>query len=140
MSIWNNPDWKSDSPELDAEHKKLNQMLASMTAVIMKDSGLGLDTEAIDILVERMRLHFRLEEASAESVDTDSCAILREDHARLVTLLGQVRTSMIQGNRSEAQQQLKTFTTELQKHDAEIDIPLFRMMAKTKAALSNSAM
>ncbi|RAU21143.1 hypothetical protein CU669_14415 [Paramagnetospirillum kuznetsovii] len=137
MSIWNHPDWKSQNPDIDAEHKKLNQMVMSLSAVVRNDSGIGLDTEAIDILLERMRLHFRMEEANADKVDPDACAILREDHARLLGLLDKVRLSMKQGSRAESKENLLTFTSELDRHDREIDIPLFRMMATSHDPLAH---
>ena len=133
MSTWNNPDWASQNPEIDAEHKKLNQMVSSLAAVVKNDAGMGLSTEAIDILIERMKLHFGLEERSAERIDQECHAILREDHAGLLTLLLRVKDSMTHRDAAEAENRLKAFIAALAKHDAEIDIPLFRMMSTVSA-------
>ncbi len=133
MSTWNNPDWASQNPEIDAEHKKLNQMVSSLAAVVKNDSGLGLSTEAVAILIERMKLHFGLEECSAARIDPESHAILHEDHANLLALLMQVKDSMDRRDGDEANRRLQAFIAALAKHDSEIDIPLFRMMADTVA-------
>lgn len=133
MSTWNDPGWASQNPEIDVEHKRLNQMVASLAAVIRIDSGLGLSTEAIDILIERMKLHFALEERNAAQVDLESRDILHEDHALLLTRLDQVKQAMKGHNRDEASRRLQSFITALDKHDLEIDIPLFRMMAASTA-------
>ncbi|TAN67449.1 MAG: hypothetical protein EPN20_06845 [Magnetospirillum sp.] len=133
MSTWNNPDWASQNPEIDAEHKKLHQMVSSLTAVVKNDSGLGLSTEAVDILIERMNQHFGLEERSAARIDTESRDILHEDHTQLLTLLERVREAMTRRDGPEAHHRLLTFVAALDKHDLEIDVPLFRMMATTSA-------
>jgi hemerythrin len=129
MTPWNNPDWTSENPEIDAEHAKLNKMVSSLAAVVKNDATLGLSTEAVDILIERMKLHFGLEERSAAKIDAESCDILREDHAELLKLLMRVKDSMRQRDSAEAQTRLQAFVAALAKHDAEVDIPLFRMMA-----------
>ena len=129
MSTWNNPDWASRNPEIDAEHAKLNQMVSSLAAVVRNDATLGLSTEAIDILIERMKLHFGLEERSAAKIDLESCDILHEDHAELLRLLAGVKDAMAKRDSITAQNRLKDFIVALAKHDTEVDIPLFRMMA-----------
>ena len=133
MATWNNPDWSSQNPEIDAEHMKLNQMVSSLAAVVKNDSGLGLSTEAVDILIERMKLHFGLEERSAARIDTETHDILRADHAELLILLAQVKDSMTRRDTAQASDRIKAFITALAKHDAEVDIPLFRMMAMAGA-------
>ncbi|OAN44816.1 hypothetical protein A6A04_08360 [Paramagnetospirillum marisnigri] len=136
MTIWNQTDWQSGNPDMDAEHRKLNQMVASLNAVVANDSGIGLDVEAADILHERMRLHFQLEESSARKSDSEAAAILHEDHARLLGLLTQIRAAMAKGDKAAAKDQLRSFNSELAKHDAEIDIPLFRMISKARDPLT----
>ncbi|MDO8606670.1 MAG: hypothetical protein Q7R40_09055 [Phaeospirillum sp.] len=133
MSTWTNPGWNSQNPEIDAEHKKLNQMVSSLAAVVRNDSGLGLSTEAIDILIERMKLHFALEERNAARIDSESRDILHEDHTLLLARLDRVRQAMTLRDHKEATSRLQAFIAALDKHDAEIDIPLFRMMAISSA-------
>ena len=134
MSTWNNPDWASQNPEIDAEHAKLNQMVSSLAAVVKNDATLGLSTEAVDILIERMKLHFGLEEHSAAKLDMESHDILHEDHAQLLKLLMQVKECMKLRDGAEAQTRLQAFVAALAKHDQEVDIPLFRMMAAAARA------
>ena len=102
--------------------------------MVKNDATLGLSTEAVDILIERMKLHFGLEERSAAKLDMESHDILREDHAELLKLLIQVKESMRQRNGAEAQIRLQAFIAALAKHDQEVDIPLFRMMAAAARA------
>ena len=127
MSTWRNEEWKSGDPSIDSEHQKLRQMVSSMTAVVMNDPGLGLAIEAVDVLHERMRLHFRLEEQIAAKADQESAAILKEDHARLLVLLKQVRETLSSNDMASCKRLLAEFNTALDKHDREVDIPLFRL-------------
>ena len=136
MSTWNNPDWASQNPEIDAEHAKLNQMVSSLTAVVRNDTTLSLSTEAIDILIERMKLHFGMEEHSAAKIDPETRDILQEDHGELLRLLAGVKEAMAKRDSATAQNRLKDFIVALAKHDAEVDIPLFRMMAAAAAKAS----
>ncbi|MBI3444516.1 MAG: hemerythrin domain-containing protein [Magnetospirillum sp.] len=132
MSTWRNEEWQSGDPAMDTEHQKLHQMASSMTAVVMNDPGLGLATEAVDVLRERMRLHFRMEEQALARTDPESASILKEDHARLLLLLGRVRDALADGGIEDCKHLLTEFNTAMDKHDREVDIPLFRMQNKGK--------
>ncbi len=132
MTVRNNLEWSSHDPEIDVEHHKLHQMVSSLAAVINNDAGRGLPGEAVDILKERLTLHFGLEEQSAARVDAESCRILHEDHTHLLAMLERVKAAMADKNPAEVKQRLGSFIDALNKHDSEIDVPLFRMMAGTK--------
>ena len=129
MSTWRRDEWKSGDPAIDSEHQKLHQMVSSMTAVVMNDPGLGLATEAVDVLRERMRLHFRMEEQIAAKIDQETATILKEDHARLLAFLGRVRDALSNDDLVSCKRLLTEFNEALDKHDREVDIPLFRLGA-----------
>ena len=126
MATWLDDQWKSGDPAIDAEHQKLHQMISSMTAVVRNDPGLGLAIEAVDVLVERMRLHFRMEENLAARGDAAAAANLKQDHQRLLRLLTPVRDALQNGNSARARMLMDDFHVQLDRHDREVDIPLFR--------------
>jgi hemerythrin len=129
MGSWKSVEWSSFDPAIDDEHQKLHQMISSLTAVVARNASLGLGMEAVDIMTERMKLHFGLEEQAMGGADPDSCSILHEDHQRLLGLLRQIRQVMGNGHYEEATALARLFSSELAKHDQEIDVPLFRMVA-----------
>lgn len=127
METWHEEQWKSGDPLIDAEHQKLHQMIASMTAVVRSDPGLGLAAEAIDVLIERLRIHFRMEENLATPrLQPDDLFRLKDDHQRLLRLLPPVRAALDTGTADLAHRLLAEFHAQLDIHDREIDIPTFR--------------
>jgi hemerythrin len=133
MATWTTPDWSSHNPEIDDEHKKLHQMVSSLAAVISNDGGRSLSSEALNILRDRLKLHFGLEEQTAARIDAEASRILHEDHAHLLGLLELVKSGMAGQHPAEVKARMAAFMAALDKHDAEIDVPLFRMMAALKA-------
>jgi hemerythrin-like metal-binding protein len=133
MATWTEDEWKSGDPVIDAEHQKLHQLISSMKAVVRNDPGLGLAAEAMDVLTDRLNIHFRMEEGLASRAASDESARLRDDHRRLLALLAPVRQALQAGNLDRAKQLLAEFHAELDRHDREIDIPLFRKIRATPA-------
>ncbi len=126
MATWHEDQWKSGDPAIDAEHQKLHQMISSMAAVIRNDAGLGLATEAVDVLHERMRVHFRMEENLATRIGPEVATHLKNDHQRLLNMLPPVRQAIEAADLVLACQRIELFRQELDTHDREVDIPLFR--------------
>ncbi|EME69370.1 hypothetical protein H261_13803 [Paramagnetospirillum caucaseum] len=126
MATWLEDQWKSGDPIIDAEHQKLHQMIRSMAAVVRNDPGLGLAIEAVDVLAERMRIHFRMEETLASRAHSDAVATLKQDHQRLLRLLAPVRDALQGGDQDGAKTLMEDFHAQLDQHDREVDIPLFR--------------
>lgn len=123
----NDEAWTSGDAEMDEEHRKLHQMTSSMTAVIRNDRGLGAAVEAVDVLAERMRIHFRMEEqTAARHASPEDCAALKADHLRLLRLLEPVRAAIHAGDVARGRELLDQFHAALSVHDREVDIPLFR--------------
>lgn len=126
METWLDNEWKSGDPVIDAEHQKLHKVIKSMKAVVRNDPGLGLAAEAVDVLIDRMRIHFRMEEALATRADDDDQARLKADHKRLLGLLSPVRNALLDKDSELAKSLMEDFHAQLDRHDREIDIPLFR--------------
>jgi hemerythrin-like metal-binding protein len=126
MATWIEDQWKCGDPAIDVEHQKLHQMISAMTAVVRNDPGLGLAIEAVEVLSERMRLHFRMEEALAAKINPLAAEELKQDHQRLLRLLPPVSDALRHGGSEKAKSLMAEFRTQLDKHDREMDIPLFR--------------
>lgn len=126
MATWLEEQWKSGDPVIDAEHQKLHQTISSMTAVMRNDPGLGLAMEAVDVLIERMRIHFRMEENLAARFNSQGAPPLKADHQRLLRLLAPVRDALHNNDPERARMLMDEFHAQLDRHDREVDIPLFR--------------
>ncbi|KIM00369.1 hypothetical protein CCC_01524 [Paramagnetospirillum magnetotacticum MS-1] len=126
MATWLEDQWKSGDSTIDTEHLKLHEMIRSMTAVMRNDPGTGLAQEAVDVLTERLRIHFRMEESLAAKANPEAIDTLKQDHQRLLRLLTPVRDAVQSGSAEKAKSLMTDFAEQLDKHDREIDIPLFR--------------
>lgn len=127
VATWHDEQWKSGDPLIDAEHQKLHQMIASMSAVVEGDAGLALAAEAVDVLIERLRVHFRMEEnLAAPRVPPEALARLKDDHQRLLRRLPEVGMALQGADCERARRLMGEFHRQLDTHDREVDIPLFR--------------
>lgn len=127
-------EWAGFDADMGSEHQKLHQMVASLTAVVANDRSADLSIEAVNILGERLRLHFEIEEQQARKLAPEAQRTLSDDHARLRRQFDRVRGCFATGARSEAEAELRAFVTALNRHDHEIDLPLFRKMAAPTVA------
>ncbi len=126
MATWVDDEWTSGDSTIDGEHRKLHQMIASMTAVISNDRGLGLGSEAVDVLHERMRIHFRMEEQLAARLGPETALRLKEEHQKLLGLLIRVSEACRDADHGSARERIILFQQELDRHDRDVDIPIFR--------------
>lgn len=126
MKTWLDDEWQSGDSTIDGEHRKLHQMIASMAAVIVNDPGLGLGTEAVGVLHERMRIHFRMEEQLAARLGPEIVLRLKEEHRKLLGMLTQVSQAIQDADHALASQRITNFREELDIHDRDVDIPIFR--------------
>ncbi|MBX9633954.1 MAG: hemerythrin domain-containing protein [Magnetospirillum sp.] len=121
-------DWQTENPKVDDDHLKLGRMVASLSVVIANGGTPTIVAEAIDVLRERLRLHFRMEEAVAGKADLESRAILEGDHAQLLTMLdGLAAAACPRG--TDLGSRLDAFIKAAERHEAEVDVPLFHLLA-----------
>jgi hemerythrin-like metal-binding protein len=126
MKTWLDDEWQSGDATIDGEHRKLHQMIASMAAVIVNDPGLGLGAEAVSVLHERMRIHFRMEEQLAARLGAEIVLRLKEEHRKLLGMLTRISEAIRDADHALASQRVTSFREELDIHDREVDIPIFR--------------
>lgn len=117
------------------EHKRLNEMLSSIMFFIQNMQKSSISPEAVDVLYERMQAHFRIEEQMAKQFEEQSFLILRDAHDALLSILNEVKNCQDRGEDHEGKRLLSSFTEALDRHDNEVDIPLFnRMTGQQKSA------
>lgn len=122
-------DTRTERPVVAEDHEKLGRMLASLSAVIATGATEIIVREAIDVLRERMRLHFRLEEQVAARADSASRTLLEAGHAHLLEMLdGMMRVA---GQPAELRTRLDAFKAAAARHETEVDDPLFRKLGQT---------
>lgn len=121
----------AQQPIVAEDHEKLGRMMASLSAVIARGGTEVILREAIDVLRERMRLHFRMEEAVAARADADSRALLESGHAQLLGMLdGMLRLT---GKPAELRARLDAFREAAARHEDDVDGPLFRRLGHPPA-------
>lgn len=121
-------EWQTQNRKVDDDHHKLEGIVLSLRAVITTGGSPAIVAEAISVLRERMRLHFKMEEAVAGKADAETRAILKADHDQLLSMLdGMAAVSRQQG--VDLRRLLEVFITASQRHEAEVDVPLFHMLS-----------
>lgn len=124
-------DWQTDDPAIDEEHRALYRMVRSLAAVVRNGGSQAIVWEAVDVLRERLLLHFSSEEAIAGQHDREAAKILREDHAGVLASLARLRQSATEGQ--DPKPALEEFLSTLTRHDREVDVPLFRLIDRREA-------
>lgn len=123
MPTWDHEDC---DPAIDIEHTRLYRMMERLEPIIREGQQDTAVRRAIDILSRRMTEHFRIEEELFTTADWDSRTVMKEDHRRLLTMLKTL--SEIPPADADARRSLFTsFLEALQRHDTDVDAPLFRM-------------
>jgi len=122
-------EWSRENPRIDEEHRRLYRLMGHLEHAIVEDSRPDRTAKAIGLLCDRMAAHFDVEETVAAQADTESCTILRDDHTNLLWILDRLRAvpASDKGHRVET---LREFMGALSRHDNDVDVPLFRMMAQ----------
>jgi len=114
--------------EVIDEHKRLSEMLDSVLFFIenLRTGPVGIDT--FDLLIDRMKAHFEVEERAVQQFEQVSYAMLHAAHDILLTLLYQAKLSCANGDDNGARQLLSDFVVSLEEHDRDVDTPLFRRL------------
>lgn len=118
--------WRTDEPQLDEDHERLTKIVASLSMVINGREDNLVIREVIEVLRERMRVHFHREEVMAGRIDAASRSTLQADHAALLSMLDDLALA---AERRDAQigRRLSIFREAAARHEAEVDMPLFLM-------------
>lgn len=125
-------EWQTENRKVDDDHHKLERMVASLGSVITNGGSPAIVAEAIAVLRERMRLHFRMEEAVAGKADAETRAILKADHDQLLSMLDGMAAVSRQRN-VDMRRLLDVFIAASQRHETEVDVPLFHLLASRDA-------
>jgi len=123
-------DLRTDNPLIDTEHKNLHRMLSSLQAVIAAGRDMDVILEAFMVMKERMRLHCEAEEDYARRIDPRACETLRAEHKRLMAEIDELRTHLTEPS-VDRQAAVEHFLTSLERHDQQIDVPIFKRLNGT---------
>ncbi len=125
-------EWVTDYDDTDHEHAKLFDTLRSVRAVVLHCREPVLLAEALDVMRARMKAHFTVEEREAATTDAEAADILRQDHRALLRMVDRMRL-LTATSTAERKVAMAELFAALQKHDREVDAPLFRLL-RQKAA------
>lgn len=109
---------------MDDDHDKLARMVSSLGAVIAHGGSPAIVGEAIAVLRERLRLHFRMEEILAARSTPHEVARLREDHAGLLARLDRMAAASAIGA-TTVMAELDAFIAASERHEHEVDAAVF---------------
>jgi hemerythrin len=115
---------------MEQEHQRLHEMVAGTLALITNKRGVEDRMSSLDALRARLIEHFAAEEEYAKPYDSDLHQALHDGHTALLALVDRAKASLAQGKEAEAKQLLAHFGEALAHHDADVDTPLFRLMAR----------
>lgn len=118
-------DHEGCNPMADAEHHRLYRMMNRLEPVIVESRRETAIVDAVRILNQRMAEHFAVEEELFVTADWSSRQVMKDDHRRLLALLG--RMAELPHYAHEDRRRLFTdFLEALVRHDNDVDAPLFR--------------
>ncbi len=121
--------WDDDpdtDPQIDDEHHKLYRMMSRLEPVILEGHRHETVERAIRRLRQRMAQHFQMEEELADTADSGSVAVLRDDHRAILEILARLG-NLPAGDGDERRRVFGEFLQALAVHDSAVDTPMFRM-------------
>ena len=124
-------DWQTGEQAIDEEHQRFFDMTRRLIGVVKVGSDPHIIREAVDVLRERMAAHGLAEETYAAKLDGEAAAILRDSHKELLDRLGRVRDRVGLIPVAELLTEVEAVGAAIDQHEVEVDVPLFRLMAKT---------
>lgn len=123
-------EWRTGDPGIDDEHEKFGVLVDRLLAVARNTASDEVLMEALETLRIRMKLHASAEETYAARIDPATVDILREAHMELFLLLASVEGSIREVARADLIGMIAAFGAAIEQHEAEIDVPLFRLLVK----------
>jgi hemerythrin len=124
-----NPEWTAGTVELDQEHEKFFEIATRLLGLVRVDVSPHIVREALETLYQRLALHTAAEERLALKHDREAAAILREDHLAILEALKSLSRQVGQVDASVVVAEMERIVAMIDKHEREVDVPLFRMMA-----------
>lgn len=124
-------EWLTHDARVDEEHSRLRETLRALRAVVLHCREPALLAEATDVVRARLKAHFHDEEAAA-ATDPEASEILREDHRALLRLVDRFRL-LAAASHAERKVALAELFAALDKHEREVDVPVFRLLDPTPA-------
>jgi len=112
-------------PEITVEHDQLYAKLARLEPIIVEDRRPASVQRAVTVLFRRMAAHFAMEEEFAAVAAPQSCGLLQHEHFELLAMLARLR-EIPPARRDQRERAYRDFVGALARHDAELDVPLFR--------------
>jgi hemerythrin len=110
--------------ELAAEHKRLYTMIDNLSAVIDASANANVIRQALELIEDRLVLHFQVEEKFVEESSAEINSLMHEDHEkilRLVRLAKEKSTS----TKEDLVAAISNVKKCLKNHDKEFDWPVF---------------
>jgi hemerythrin len=126
-------EWRTSELAIDEEHERFFELARRLVAVVRNSGDQGLILQALATLQQRFRLHVMAEEEHAQARDPESAAILKEDHQRLLESLGDLRGLVGRVSKAALVERVEAMADEIKRHESEVDVPLFRLMASRGA-------
>lgn len=123
-------EWRTNEPAIDDEHDSFNALVVRLLAVVCTSTNASIIRGAFETLKTRMRIHADAEECFARKFDPETADILSVAHEELFSSVDVVGQAIGQASRSELLSLIGKVDREIEKHESEIDVPLFRLIRK----------
>jgi hemerythrin len=124
------PEWTSGADEIDKEHDQFFSLASRLTSLVRVGVHPDIVREAVDTLHQRMTLHTSAEERMAAKSDPETVTILREDHQVMLGAVKALSQNIGKISANEAVAEMDRIVAMIVKHERDVDVPLFRMIAK----------
>ena len=124
-------EWRTNEPAIDDEHDSFNALVVRLLAVACSSTNTTIIRGTFETLKTRMRIHAEAEETFARKFDPETADILGVAHEELFSSVETVGQAIGRVSRSEFLNLVGKVGMEIEKHESEIDVPLFRLIRKT---------
>lgn len=123
-------EWRTNEPVIDDEHDSFNALVVRLLAVVCGSTNAAIIRGAFETLKTRMRIHAEAEESFAGKFDPETADILGVAHEELLASIEGIGRAIGHASRSELLNLIGKVGHEIEKHESEIDVPLFRLIRK----------
>lgn len=127
-------EWRTNEPAIDDEHDSFNALVVRLLTVVCGTTDAAVIQASFATLKDHMRSHADAEESFARARDPETAEILVEAHAELFASVNQLAEAIGRAPRAELLNLIGRVGFEIEKHEDEIDVPLFRLLQKRRSA------